>query len=277
MSLTIPTVKTFTATIGGSNLNSGAKLNWQQAQGDIVVNLPRSNNLYTVIMYDESLDPTLTHYLAINVTANKPLKLADKSSNVILEYIPPNPPAGSTHTYIIEVFQQDAHQQPIPVDRHGGISDQGLTFIGELAFLASSREPSRGSASAVSVKRSISTNRNNSGSLTRHSGSTVSDSTRIKRSDVKQFFPELSGSQLDYCSCVAKVEERNLEHPDRYYNPYAICGHIEHEKGVCGRNMRINEMPLELLQAEANLYKLDTTGSREDLLARLSAYKQART
>ena len=49
-------------------VNNDSKLSWSQAQSDIILEFKNPDRkLYTIVVYDESLSPSLTHYLAQNI------------------------------------------------------------------------------------------------------------------------------------------------------------------------------------------------------------------
>ena len=213
--------------------------------------------------------------------------------NVVLPYMPPNPPAGDTHHYVIEIYSQTSLIRPVAaVKRTDSIDGQGLTFVGSVAFYASSRAADRSTSTRPTNNRANSyttgygaVNSYGSSNFRAKGVSGGGDDDYITErlltksrsshhsSGNEQFFPSLSGDQAKYCSCLADIAEKNLVNPNYHADPYKICSKIPHQKGLCGPAMVYWEMPLELLQAELSLYKLDTSGSRAALIKRMQDYK----
>jgi len=82
----------------------------ETASGEISVNWSHDpNELYTVIIYDMSApNPPFVHFLAMNVRG---MNIAD--GDIILSYIPPNPP-DRTHDYFIDILSQERNYLKIP-------------------------------------------------------------------------------------------------------------------------------------------------------------------
>jgi len=134
----------------GNNLTrvpDGAKLDCQTARSsNIILEFKDSGSeqLYTVVMCDDSLKPAKLYYLAVNITGISALNLSDYNSNVLLPYSPSKLPTTGLHCYSVKIFKQDQYLPTIVVDYHLSSNASidtiaGLTPVNKFTFYATAR------------------------------------------------------------------------------------------------------------------------------------------
>src|SRR3990170_7341402 len=103
-----------TASFGTIQVQDGQRFGFDVVQTSFYVDwdaLP--DKFYTIILYDLSAPAPFIHFLAVNVPGKD-----FKRGEVLLRYIPPSPPPGSSpHTYVLDVYIQAERIQPVMIQR----------------------------------------------------------------------------------------------------------------------------------------------------------------
>ena len=125
----------------------GAKLDCQTVRSSNIILEFKGNGseqLYTVVMCDDSLKPAKLYYLAINISGVNALNLSDCNSNVLVPYSASKLSATGLHCYSVKTFKQDQYLPTIVVDYHlsnnkSVDSITGLTPVNKFTFYTTAR------------------------------------------------------------------------------------------------------------------------------------------
>ncbi|AYV86171.1 MAG: hypothetical protein Solumvirus1_46 [Solumvirus sp.] len=81
---------------------------------------------------------------------------------------------------------------------------------------------------------------------------------------------ELSEGQMKHCRCILEVQSKGGA-----YNPYAVCARTGEYIHECASHYDWNALPEEDLRAYADLNKIDSSGTRNDVYNRIMQWKAA--
>jgi hypothetical protein len=231
---------------GNSRAEDGV-ISFENAQQDLHLEFDADpRHLHTVMIVDNSLNPSLIHFLVVNIPGNNV-----SQGQVVIPYIPPSPPSG-VHQYSVDIFQQPEVFQPQKVTRKMDVEE----FVDRNQLRPLYHTDFQVAAQGNNLMKFQST------------GQTPSRSHSHSHKARGPYPP--SEEQVKYCDCVLDVEARGGA-----YNPYAVCAK---STGTTYRwcSDQVYDFPamsLQDLQSYAALHNLPTAGTREEVLARINEMK----
>lgn len=198
------------------------------------------DTFYTLYIYDNTIN--LVHALIVNIPNNE----IDKG-DVILPYIPPNPPGTSKHRYIFNIYKQHRHMRTFEASREDFdledfIDSRRLDLVGSKVINATKKTFSIGKVGKSNVPkdtRKTRTPRKKRSPTTPKVIRTPRTPRTPRKSEEVEFNSEhplikpdtsLSEKEQRYCSCVAKVKAKQTDECILHgkgkgcvNNIYAVC------------------------------------------------------